>query len=150
MTFVWYPHVIRLQPIVLLFNAAGLGLFAVAGTQKALAFGVNPIVSALLSMLTGIGGGVLRDLLVNRFPWCCAPICTRWLRWQGPQWWSGAPPPVAPNGDDDCGSDPVFRHAAHHDPTRMECRRLAFRSRHRRIESTDLTASRLACSFGDT
>jgi uncharacterized membrane protein YeiH len=67
-TFVWYPNVKRLQPIVLLFDAAGLGLFAVAGTVKALAFGVNPLVSALLGMLTGIGGGVLRDLLVNEIP----------------------------------------------------------------------------------
>jgi uncharacterized membrane protein YeiH len=67
-TFAWYPRVKRLQPIVLLFDAAGLGLFAVAGTQKALAFGINPVVSALLGMLTGIGGGVLRDLLVNEIP----------------------------------------------------------------------------------
>ena len=67
-TFLWYPNVKRLRPIVLLLDAAGLGLFAVAGTQKALAFGVNPFVSALLGMLTGIGGGVLRDLLVNEIP----------------------------------------------------------------------------------
>jgi uncharacterized membrane protein YeiH len=67
-TFLWYPNVKRLQPIVLLFDAAGLGLFAVAGTQKALAFGINPLVSALLGMLTGIGGGVVRDLLVNEIP----------------------------------------------------------------------------------
>ncbi len=67
-TFLWYPNVKRLQPIVLLFDAAGLGLFAVAGTQKALAFGINPLVSALLGMLTGIGGGLVRDLLVNEIP----------------------------------------------------------------------------------
>jgi uncharacterized membrane protein YeiH len=67
-TFAWYPGVRRLRPIVLLLDAAGLGLFAVAGTQKALAFGVNPLASALLGMLTGIGGGVLRDLLVNEIP----------------------------------------------------------------------------------
>lgn len=67
-TFVWFPKVTRWRPIVLLLDAAGLGLFAVAGTQKALAFGVNPFVSALLGMLTGIGGGVLRDLLVNEIP----------------------------------------------------------------------------------
>jgi uncharacterized membrane protein YeiH len=67
-TFLWYPNVKRLRPIVLLLDAAGLGLFAVAGTQKALAFGVNPFVAALLGMLTGIGGGVLRDLLVNEIP----------------------------------------------------------------------------------
>ncbi|HEX6975960.1 MAG TPA: trimeric intracellular cation channel family protein [Vicinamibacterales bacterium] len=68
LTFVSYPNVKRLQPIVLLFDAAGLGLFAVSGTQKALAFGIDPIESALLGMLTGIGGGVLRDLLVNEIP----------------------------------------------------------------------------------
>jgi uncharacterized membrane protein YeiH len=67
-TFVWYPHVKRLQPIVLLFDAAGLALFAVSGTQKALAFGIQPIEAALLGMLTGIGGGVLRDLLANEVP----------------------------------------------------------------------------------
>src|SRR3954469_17390445 len=67
-TFVWYPSVTRLQPIVLLFDAAGLGLFAVASTQKALAAGINPLVAALLGMLTGIGGGVVRDLLVNEIP----------------------------------------------------------------------------------
>src|SRR3954465_13557087 len=67
-TFIWYPNVKRLERIVLLFDAAGLGLFAVAGTQKALAFGVNPFVSALLGMLTGIGGGMVRDLLVNEIP----------------------------------------------------------------------------------
>ena len=67
-TFVWYRNVKRLQSIVLLLDAAGLALFAVAGTQKALAFGINPFVSALLGMLTGIGGGVIRDLLVNEIP----------------------------------------------------------------------------------
>jgi uncharacterized membrane protein YeiH len=67
-TFVWYRNVKRLQPVVLLADAAGLGLFAVAGTQKALAVGINPFVSALLGMLTGIGGGVVRDLLVNEIP----------------------------------------------------------------------------------
>jgi uncharacterized membrane protein YeiH len=67
-TFAWYPNVKRLQPIVLLFDAAGLGLFAVSGTQKALAFGIHPMEAALLGMLTGIGGGVLRDLLVNEIP----------------------------------------------------------------------------------
>lgn len=67
-TFLWYWNVTRLRPIVLMLDAAGLGLFAVAGTQKALAFGVNPFVAALLGMVTGIGGGVLRDVLVNEIP----------------------------------------------------------------------------------
>jgi uncharacterized membrane protein YeiH len=65
----WRPPVIaRLRSPVLIFDAAGLGLFAVAGTQKALAFGLNPILAALLGMLTGIGGGMARDVLLAEIP----------------------------------------------------------------------------------
>jgi uncharacterized membrane protein YeiH len=67
-TFLWYPNVKRVQHVVLLFDAAGLGIFAVSGAQKALAYGVNPLAAVLLGMLTGIGGGMARDLLVKRVP----------------------------------------------------------------------------------
>ncbi len=67
-TFLWYPGVTRLQRIVLLFDAAGLATFAVAGTQKALAYDVHPVAAALLGMLTGIGGGMMRDVLVREIP----------------------------------------------------------------------------------
>src|SRR5689334_8461501 len=53
---------------VLIFDAAGLALFAVAGTQKALGFRLNPVMAALLGVLTGIGGGMLRDVLVAQVP----------------------------------------------------------------------------------
>jgi hypothetical protein len=45
-----------------------LALFAVGGTQKALAFGLNPVMAALMGMLTGIGGGIVRDVLVSDIP----------------------------------------------------------------------------------
>jgi uncharacterized membrane protein YeiH len=67
-TFFWHPRIERLRTPILLFDAAGLGLFAVSGTEKALAFGLDPLVAAILGMLTGIGGGVLRDLLVKEIP----------------------------------------------------------------------------------
>jgi len=67
-TFYWFPVIDRLGSAVLLFDWAGLGLFAVSGTQKALAFGLNPIMAALLGMLTGIGGGLVRDVLVAEIP----------------------------------------------------------------------------------
>lgn len=67
-TFYWYPIVHRLRHHVLMFDGAGLALFAVAGTQKALGYGLNPVVAPLLGMLTGIGGGMLRDLLVSEIP----------------------------------------------------------------------------------
>lgn len=67
-TFFWYPLIERLRSSVLVFDGAGLALFAVSGTQKALAYGLNPVMAALLGMLTGIGGGVARDLLVTELP----------------------------------------------------------------------------------
>ena len=42
--------------------------FAVTGTQKALDYGLSPITAPLLGMLTGIGGGMLRDILVSETP----------------------------------------------------------------------------------
>jgi uncharacterized membrane protein YeiH len=53
---------------VLVFDAAGLGLFAVAGTLKALAFHLNPLAAVMLGVLTGIGGGIVRDVLVSEIP----------------------------------------------------------------------------------
>lgn len=53
---------------VLLFDALGLSLFAVSGAQKALGFGHNNEVAILLGMITATGGGVLRDVLLNRIP----------------------------------------------------------------------------------
>ena len=67
-TFYWFPAIDRLRSPVLVFDGAGLALFAVSGTQKALAFGLNPVMSALLGMLTGIGGGMVRDVLVAEIP----------------------------------------------------------------------------------
>src|SRR5262245_40561602 len=67
-TFYWHPLVHRLRNPVRLFDAAGLGLFAVAGAKRALEFGLSPMMSALLGMLTGLGGGVMRDLLLIRLP----------------------------------------------------------------------------------
>lgn len=68
LTFYGYAIVDRLHSPVLLFDAAGLALFAVTGTQKALAFGLNPVMAALMGMLTGIGGGVVRDILLSDIP----------------------------------------------------------------------------------
>ena len=58
----------RLRTPVLLFDAAGLCLFAVTGTQKALAYGLSPLMAAMLGMVTCIGGGVARDLLTREVP----------------------------------------------------------------------------------
>jgi uncharacterized membrane protein YeiH len=69
--FLCVPHsdrLRRLHNLVLIFDGAGLALFAVVGAQKALGYGLNPAMAALLGMLSGIGGGMLRDLLVAEIP----------------------------------------------------------------------------------
>ena len=63
-----HPQVSRLAAMVRVFDAAGLGLFTVAGTTKALAYGLGPVPAALLGVTTGIGGGILRDLLAGELP----------------------------------------------------------------------------------
>ncbi len=68
MTFRWCHVIERLRNPVQLFDAAGLALFAVLGTDKALAFGLSPFAAMLLGMVTGIGGGIARDVLVARVP----------------------------------------------------------------------------------
>ncbi len=68
LTFYWYPAIERLSNPVLWLDAVGLAFFAVAGAQKALEYGLNPGMAALLGMLTGIGGGMVRDVLANEIP----------------------------------------------------------------------------------
>jgi uncharacterized membrane protein YeiH len=58
----------RLDRPVMLFDAAALGLFAVAGARKALSFGVDPVAAVLLGVLTAVGGGALRDVLLAEVP----------------------------------------------------------------------------------
>ena len=67
-TFRWSSVVDRLHDSVKIFDAAGLALFAVSGAQKALAFHLGPLTAVILGMLTGIGGGMVRDVLAAEVP----------------------------------------------------------------------------------
>jgi uncharacterized membrane protein YeiH len=67
-TFYGGAMVQRLWNSVLLFDAMGLGLFAVTGATKALAFHLEPLTAVLLGVVTAVGGGVARDLLVSEVP----------------------------------------------------------------------------------
>ncbi|GGF28085.1 membrane protein [Aliidongia dinghuensis] len=68
LTFRWYPLVARFTYPVRLFDAAGLALFAVAGTEKALHHGLDGLAAAVVGMVTAIGGGVVRDVLLAQVP----------------------------------------------------------------------------------
>lgn len=63
-----YPAVIKLNRPVLFFDAAGLSFFAVSGTQKVLSFGFNNEAAVILGIISAVGGGVLRDMLLKRVP----------------------------------------------------------------------------------
>lgn len=54
--------------VLMVLDAAGLGLFAVAGAEKALAFGINPFIAVLMGGITGVGGGTIRDVLLAQVP----------------------------------------------------------------------------------
>lgn len=67
-TFYRHGLVERLRHPVQFSDAVGLGLFAVSGATKATAYGLGPTGAILLGVLSGVGGGVARDMLVAEVP----------------------------------------------------------------------------------
>jgi uncharacterized membrane protein YeiH len=67
-TLRWSTTIDRMRSSVHVLDAGGLGLFAVAGAVKAISYGLGPIPATLLGMLTGIGGGIVRDILTAEAP----------------------------------------------------------------------------------
>jgi uncharacterized membrane protein YeiH len=53
---------------VVVFDAAGLGLFTVTGAVKASAYSTTAVGAVLLAVVTAVGGGILRDVLANDQP----------------------------------------------------------------------------------
>src|SRR5436190_15274607 len=50
-------------------DAIGLALFGVIGTEKALLLGSPPLVAIMMGVITGVAGGILRDVLRREVPW---------------------------------------------------------------------------------
>lgn len=67
-TFFLHPGLGRREKWVNLFDAFGLSLFCVTGTIKAMDFGLGPVPASLMGLATGIGGGMVRDVLAGRVP----------------------------------------------------------------------------------
>lgn len=68
-TFVMVRFIHPPTRALLLADAFGLALFGIAGTEKALAYGVPGIVAIILGIVTGVAGGILRDVLRREIPW---------------------------------------------------------------------------------
>jgi uncharacterized membrane protein YeiH len=79
-----YPAVCQMRSPVRLFDAIGLGLFAVAGAKKTLAAHASAEVAIVLGMVSAVGGGALRDVLLSRVPRYCSVKSTPLPRWQVP------------------------------------------------------------------
>jgi uncharacterized membrane protein YeiH len=68
LVFHWHPAVARLRRAVQLADALGLALFVTTGTAVALRAGAPAVTAALVGVITGVGGGVLRDVLLREIP----------------------------------------------------------------------------------
>lgn len=66
--FYVHPSLTRIRYFEVVFDAFGLGLFSANGAAVALADGQTPITAILIGTITAIGGGVIRDVLVNTVP----------------------------------------------------------------------------------
>jgi uncharacterized membrane protein YeiH len=68
-TWLLYPLVSAIPYYhLMILDAAGLTLFVVAGTQKSLDHGIHPAVAVFLGTISGVGGGVMRDVVLNEVP----------------------------------------------------------------------------------
>lgn len=63
-----YPEVDSLRRTMLTLDALALGLFAVNGTEKALQFGTSGMTAVFMGLFTALGGGLVRDMLLNEVP----------------------------------------------------------------------------------
>lgn len=59
---------VRIMKVFLVLDALGLSAFVIIGTQKILTNGLSPSVAIISGMITGICGGMLRDILCNDIP----------------------------------------------------------------------------------
>lgn len=61
-------RLVRRERLLFMFDSVGLALFCVIGIQKTLATGYPMWVAAIMGIITGAFGGVLRDILINDEP----------------------------------------------------------------------------------
>jgi uncharacterized membrane protein YeiH len=67
--FFFYQIIQHIPPqLMITLDAVGLSLCAIAGAGKAIEFGINPMLAVLMGAVTGVGGGTIRDILLNKVP----------------------------------------------------------------------------------
>lgn len=70
LTWFFYERINRLGLIILISDAIGLGVFTAVGSNTAITlFDNEPFLVVSMGLITGIGGGVLRDLFAKEIPY---------------------------------------------------------------------------------
>lgn len=67
-TFTFKRRVLFLKQTFFLFDTLGISLSAILGTQKAIDFGVNPLIAIFFGLVTAVFGGIIRDMMTNQVP----------------------------------------------------------------------------------
>lgn len=67
-TFVFKRRILFLKQTFFLFDTLGISLSAILGTQKAIDFGVNPLIAIFFGLVTAVFGGIIRDMMTNQVP----------------------------------------------------------------------------------
>lgn len=67
-TFIAARHLKKAHPLLLIFDALGLAFFTVIGCQKAFAMHVPYVIVVVMGMITGVAGGIIRDILCGEIP----------------------------------------------------------------------------------
>lgn len=69
LTVFWLKHIHRAPPyLLIILDAFGLAIFTIVGAQKALALGFSGPVAIAMGCITGVVGGMIRDLLSGQIP----------------------------------------------------------------------------------
>ncbi|WP_291431685.1 trimeric intracellular cation channel family protein [Deinococcus sp.] len=68
LAFAFGERLARFERTLSVFDTAGLALFAASGAISAINFGLGPLGVVFAGMLSGVGGGIIRDLIANEVP----------------------------------------------------------------------------------
>ena len=68
LTLLLIRSVRRWHEALFLFDALGIGVFTLLGLEKAISFGIHPILAILMGMMSAVFGGVIRDVLCSQVP----------------------------------------------------------------------------------